>query len=976
MTSRALLFTDVVDSTLLAEKLGDVRAAEMWVEHDRRARDLLVRHHGREIDRSDGFLLLFDETHAAAAYALDYHQALAGLDLAARVGLHTGPVTLRENAFADVARGAKPVEVEGLTKRLAARIMALARGGQTLLSAAAVQSLGESLPSGAQLESHGNYRLKGLDAPLEIFELGVADAPFAPPPDFDKGYRVVRADDLWRPLREVRHNLPAERDPFVGRSEELRSLAARLDAGTRLLTVLGTAGTGKTRLVRRFGWTWLGDWPGGIHFCDLSEARSLDGIFFAVASALEVPLGRDDPAVQLGHAIAAHGRCLVLLDNFEQVTQHAKATLGRWLDRASDAAFVVTSRERLHLPGEEVMQLEPLPLDEAAVELFAVRAKAQRSDFAVNDGNRAAVDEVVRLLDGLPLAIELAAARVVVLSPAQLVARMRDRFAVLAGVQGAAARQATLRAAIDWSWDLLTAWEQAALAQCAVFEGGFALEAAEAVLDLGRWSAAPPTLDVVQALVDKSLLRSWVPAEQGRLDIDEPYFGMYVSIHEYAREKLHASGVDNERHAEERHGCHFAKFGTDDAIEGLSRHGGVKRRRALAMELDNLVAACRRAVARSDGETAVAIYRAAWRVLEVQGPFGLAAALGTQVLALESLAPRLRILALLTEAPAAWRNGNLQEASVTFQEALALARGVNDLRREADVLLGLGYLRHDQGRMEEARACFQSAITTHHDLGNRQSEGRGLLGLGVVNHSQGALNDARAHFDAALAIARNVGDRQCECMTLSNMAAIGAEQGRMEDSQSYLDEALSIACEAGDRRNEAIARANLGVLHYEQGRIDEARPNLEASLAIHRALGNRVSEAISIVNLGVLHLAAGSINEARIHYDRALAINRELGNRRHEGIVLRCLAELLTNQRMTSEAESALELGERRLREVGDRLELAKLLCTRGHLHAAKGDVEPARAALSEAEALGVALSIGTNTELGRGIAQLRASLG
>ena len=190
------------------------------------------------------------------------------------------------------------------------------------------------------------------------------------------------------------------------------------------------------------------------------------------------------------------------------------------------------------MPGEELLPLEPLPVKMDAIDLFVARARAQMPDFVLGDGNRAAVAEAVRLLDGLPLAIELAAARVRVLSPAQLVAKLRDRFQVLAGSRGASARQATLRAAIDWSWDLLAPWEQAAFAQCSVFEGGFTLEAAEAVLDLSPWPDAPPAMDAIQALVDKSLLRTWVPAERGRYDIEEPYFGMYISIHEYAEEKL------------------------------------------------------------------------------------------------------------------------------------------------------------------------------------------------------------------------------------------------------------------------------------------------------------------------------------------------------------------------------------------------------------------------------------------------------
>jgi class 3 adenylate cyclase len=245
MTIRTLLLTDVVDSTRLVERVGDARAAELWAAHDRRSRALLAQHRGREIDRTDGFFLLFDEPTDAARYALAYHEALADLALSARVGIHVGAVTLRQNSPVDVARGAKPIEVEGLAKPLAARVMALASGGQTLMSGAARDALADTIPEGAAIEWHGHYRLKGIEEPIEIVELGVRDcSPFSPPADADKAYRVVRVEDIWRPVREVRQNLPAERDAFVGRTIELRSLAARLDAGIRLLTVLSAAMVG------------------------------------------------------------------------------------------------------------------------------------------------------------------------------------------------------------------------------------------------------------------------------------------------------------------------------------------------------------------------------------------------------------------------------------------------------------------------------------------------------------------------------------------------------------------------------------------------------------------------------------------------------------------------------------------------------------------------------------------------------------
>ena len=291
--------------------------------------------------------------------------------------------------------------------------------------------------------------------------------------------------------------MPAERDAFVGRREPLTELVRRLDAGARLVSIIGLGGAGKTRLVTRFGWEALGRFPGGVWFCDLSEARSLDGILFAVSQGLDVPLGKEDPIAQLGHAVAGRGKCLLILDNFEQVARHAEETLGRWLNRASEARFLVTTREVLGLPGEEVLALKPLVPSDAAA-LFVLRAGAVKPGFAPSAEDEAAIAPLVKLLEGLPLAIELAAARVRVMPPRMLLLRMSERFKLLSSTGGRLDRQATLRAVFDWSWDLLSLAEKAALAQLSVFEGGFTLESVEAVLDLSTDENAPWPLDAIK----------------------------------------------------------------------------------------------------------------------------------------------------------------------------------------------------------------------------------------------------------------------------------------------------------------------------------------------------------------------------------------------------------------------------------------------------------------------------------------------
>ncbi|HSN34116.1 MAG TPA: tetratricopeptide repeat protein, partial [Ideonella sp.] len=947
---RALLMTDVVDSTRVSEALGDAATATLWAAHDRAARDLLQRWHGREIDKTDGLLALFDSAVDAAGYALAYHRALAALEppLAARAGIDFGPVILRENAAADVALGAKPIEVEGLAKAIVARIMPIARGGQTLLSARAREALGDAPPG--RLHSQGHWRLKGIAEPVELFEAADADAPFLPPPDGGpKAYRVVRHGELWLPADPVRHNLPAERDVFVDRQTTLAELARRFEQGARLVSILGIGGTGKTRLATRFAWSWLGDFPGGIWFCDLSAARDVDGIVRAVADALDVPLGRDDAVTQLGHAIAGRGRCLIVLDNFEQVARHAQDTLGRWLDRAGDACFVVTTREVLGLAGEAALALAPLPLDEAAA-LFVRRAQAARADFAPTDDDRQAIATLARLLDGLPLAIELAAARVRVMPLRTLLARMHERFRLLASGGGRRDRQATLRAAFDWSWDLLSAADRAALAQLSVFEGGFTLEAAEAVLDLSAVDAAAWPLDAVQSLVDKSLVR---PLAGARL-------GLLTSVQEYAAEHLRTegrypgSGARALEATEARHGAWFAAFDEARAIAD----GGV--------ELDNLVAACRRAIPRGAAATAVGALEGAAAAIRLRGPFRLGVELAQEVLAMPLLDPPRRAAALRIAGNLLQRVGEPAPARERFESALELASGAGAARGAAEALFALGALDGNEGRREPARSRLTQALAQARALGTGALECDALNHLATLLELEGRTEEARTHHEAALAAARSLGDRRREGGQLGNIGVLLAGQGRLDEAATAIEASMLIAREVGDRQWEGNGRCNLGLLQHMRGHMSEARDQLAAALAIARDLGHVRLEWVARCNLGIVHEALGEAEAAATDYEAALRLARDAGDRRGEGQVLNYLGALHVRQARLDDARACLDAGEALLREVGDRLTLGLLLCSRAEVEHLSGRRDIAATALGQAESICTEMGTGADSELGQ----------
>ena len=778
-------------------------------------------------------------------------------------------------------------------------------------------------------------------------------------------------------MLRARHTLPAERDAFVGREHEIEELGHHLGCEAHLVTLLGAGGMGKTRLAAHYGWRSLDNWPGGVWFCDLTEARNVNSIASAVAGPLGVQLGRGEPIEQLGHAIAGRGRCLLILDNFEQVVDLAAMTVGQWVESAPEASFIVTSRERLGLGEvERVQGVEPLS-PEPGMELFEARARWLRPGLQLAGSEAESAREIVRLVDGMPLAIELAAARMRVMSAAQVAAQMRRRFQLLTG--GRSARHETLEVAIDASWELLSPWEKAAWAQCGVFEGGFTLEAAEEVLDLDAWPEAPWVVDVMQSLVDKSLLRTRVPRMEPGEGVPETRLGMYESLQEYARLKLReenaipagGSGVAAARAAEERHGRYYARYGSQDEIDGLDQHGGVGRRHGLGRELGNLVAACRQSVARGDSETALAAYRAASHVLFLRGPLEMAVKMGLEVLASMSRPEhQARILFLLGWAELF--SGRMAGAQRHLEAALATFRELGDRGNEGVACGTLAILEMNQGRMKEAHAHYAHELAIDRELGNRVREGISLLNLGEFHRRQGQMEEARAHFEAALTLCREVGNRRVEGMLRNNLGQLHRRQGRMEEARAHLEAALAIDREVGSRLAEGNALNTLGCVYFELGDLQAASTHFQAALTIHREMGSRFMEGLTIGNLGQLHFEQGHMEEARAQYEAALAICREVGNPFGEGEALAALGTLHLRQGRLEEAQEALDQGEAVVRRVGGSLELGMLLCARAELEQRIGDIGAARATLGEAEAIAVRVGAGQGSELGRKLAKLR----
>ncbi len=832
--SRALLLTDVVDSTKLSESIGDAAMAEVWAAHDRVARDLLPTWHGREIDKTDGMLLLFEVATDAVQYALAYHQALAGLPLPlkARAGLHVGAVILRENSPEDVARGAKPLEVDGLAKPTAARVMSIARGGQTLLTPEARQALGQTA---LKLESHGFWMIKGVSDPLELFEVGLPEQRFVAPPDGDKVYRVVRQADWWLPVREIPSNLPFQGTSFIGRERELDDVKALLKKA-RLLTLLGMGGLGKTRLSLQVAAETIHEYPDGAWFLDLAPIRDPALVLSEAAQVLDV---REEPDRPLLQTLCTHlktKRVLIIVDNCEHLIKASADLVHAILKAAPQVRMIASSREALHVPGEHAYPILPLPVPQrgdsveklvksTAVRLFVERAQQHKPAFALNEREAPEVAELVARLEGIPLALELAAARVRSLSVADINARLKDRYKILTGgARVLQERQQTLRALVDWSYELLNEAEQIVLSRLGVFVGGFDLAAAEAVCADDEVEA-DDMLDLVTSLVEKSLVTMDQRDGQGRLR-------MLETIREYAGEKL---GEDGGTQAAAARHCEFFFALSKQARDGMQ---GPRQREwldRLDLEQDNLRAAV--ALAQSDQGgvdplIALKMVVALQNFWIMHGGAGEGRAVVRAMLehpAVKGLA-MARAHGLYVGAALALDQGDLDEALAMLQDCLALRREIGVPYELASTLSTLAVTRLSGGDVQGAREAGTEAAALFHQCGFRVGEAIARLQLGQVEAHCGQADDARAHLLASLAIAKDIKHPETEGEAELVLGGIDLEDGRHDDGERRFQRALAVCSAAGDRHGEANARWALGRLDLRAGRLEPARQHLRDAL--------------------------------------------------------------------------------------------------------------------------------------------------
>jgi predicted ATPase/class 3 adenylate cyclase len=821
------LFTDIEGSTKMWERHPQAMQAAL-ARHDELLRWAIVKRRGYVFKTvGDAFCAAFPTSPEALEAALEAQRLLLkerwgeSNPLRVRMALHMGAAEEREGDYF------------GPPVNRVARLLSAAHGGQVLLSLPTHEMVRDQLPAGVSLRDLGEHHLKDLFRPERVFQLVSPDMPSEFPP--------------LRTLDAYRNNLPLQPAPLIGREKEVAEVCDLLRRNvTRLLTLTGPGGTGKTRLALQAAADLLDDFPDGAFFAPLATVTEAELFLSAIAETLGVWEIGEQPLDESLRDYLSGRRLLLVLDNFEQVLDAAPAVT-ELLARAPGLKVLATSRAPLGLYGEHEFPVPPLTLPDLrhppsferltqyeAVGLFVERARAVKPDFSITNESAPAVAEICVRLDGLPLAIELAAARIKMLPPRAMLHRLGSRLKLLTGgARDLPERQRTLKATIEWSHALLDEGEQVLFARLAVFSGGRTLEAIEAICDAEGDLPVDP-FEGVSSLLDKSLLRQ----EEG--PNGEPRFVMLETIHEYAREKLQESAE-----ADEMKRLHAEYFLTLAEEAYPERKGSYQLEwlERLEAEHDNMRAALSWALECKEAELALRLGGALSWFWEVRGYHS--------------------------------------EGRRWLEEVLAMnGRGSPDSRAKA--LAGIGALAEEQGDLDRAQeACEEGLELLANEEAKEGSEAKLFLldRFGWVALRREDYGRATELFEESLALSRKMSDTWWIATSLANLASVSGFRGDSERATELYEQSMDLFREQGDKQGLAYCLNNLAMVVCSQGQGDLGRAAqlTEESVALQRELGTRGGVSMGLCNLGWMTLLQDGLGSAAEFYRESLSLSWDTG---------------------------------------------------------------------------------------------------
>ncbi|MDQ6767560.1 MAG: NB-ARC domain-containing protein [Candidatus Eremiobacteraeota bacterium] len=838
------LFSDIEGSTHRWE--SNRAAMDTAVKrHDALLRDAIARHNGYAFKTlGDAFCVAFARVSDAVTTAIDVQRTLSREDFSSvgglhvRMGLHAGEASERNGDYF------------GPAVNRVARLMSIGHGGQVLLSGSTRELARGDLPPGATLLELGAHRLKDLTEPEQVWQLAIDGLPAEFPP--------------LKSLDTIPNNLPIQPTSFRGREHDLEEVKSLLRQH-KLLTLFGSGGVGKTRLALQVGADMLEHYPDGVWLADFAAITDPELVSSIIAKELGMAQAEGRRVDESIASWLKRKKLLLILDNCEHVLEVVASIAAAIIRSCPDVRMLATSRQALDISGEVVYRLPSLAipeklaglqsaqaLDYGAIVLFVDRAKAADSRFALSDDNAPIVAEICRRLDGIPLAIELAAARVKVLSIPNLAQHLNDRFKILTGgSRSALPRQKTLTALIDWSYDLLSLQEQTLFTRAAVFAGGFSLDAATAVC-VGEGLDEIDILDLLSSLTDKSLVVAETGGEQER-------YRMLESTRAYALDKLIATA--KREHLVRRHGEYFR----DQALEADKRYGTGSTLAWFAeveLELDNYRAVLEWGLSQGNDVVLAATIAGALEQLwyrgglTAEGRYWIEPALERMSVAdnPQIAARLLRALAVLCSAK---RTYEAAERAATLYES------VRDGHGAARALVDLAFGLFQMGRVEEASETNMRALAALREYGDKEGVARCLNLQGAVVSNRGAIAEGRDLRVQALAVYKALGDELGASVVLANLGELEFADGHPEQALRSVSEALKVVSRRGvGTLNMAIYHSNSTPYRIALGDIDGARASAREVLSFARQAQEASLIAIVLQHFALLMALVGQTQNA------------------------------------------------------------------------------------------------------------------
>ncbi|MGH2372250.1 MAG: tetratricopeptide repeat protein [bacterium] len=855
-------FTDIEASTRLLQHVGDVTGAQVFADHRRLLRDAFQAGGGYEYqDQGESFLIVFQNAKDAVRSAAAAQQAIAthpwpeGTMLRVRMGLHTGEPVVAADGYV------------GLDVHRAARICAAGYGGQILISKTTWALIRDDLPDSVVLKDLGEHRLKDLARPERIYQVIIPGLPADFPP--------LKSLDL------LTNNLPSlQLTSFIGREREMTEIKLLLSTA-RLVTLQGPGGTGKTRIALHAAADLIEHFPDGVWLAELAPLSDPALLPQTVATVFSV---REQPGRAFIDSLVDYLRAkelLLVLDNCEHLVESSAHLAHGLLLGCPKLRILATSREILSTAGEVVYRVPPLARPDPrrvlslegltqfdAARLFMERAVLSKPSFVVTDTNAPAVAQVCHRLDGIPLAIELAAARVKVLSVEQIAQRLDDRFRLLTGGQRAALpHHQTLQATVEWSYDLLSEQERLLFRRLSVFAGGFTLEAAEAVC-AGEGIGEFDVLDLLARLIDKSLALT----EELHGDIR---YRLLETIRHYSRERLEESGeadLVRRRHLEWHMGLAEQ---AEPELRGFNQIAWLDR---LEIDHDDLRAALEWSkTVNASGEMGLRLAGALYRFWGLRGYLSEGRHWLDTLLAISNGGPQPRIKALHGAGVLAYYQGDYKRATTLCEEALALSKGLGDERAVAATLTILGNVARNRGEYARAAQLYEESLVLCQHVGDKWGLANTMSHFGNVVRSQGNYPRAKGLLEESLALWREVGDKWGLATCLSHLGTVMGNQGDYDRAIDLHEESLALRRELRDKVNVGASLMSLGAVALNRADYERAQELFEETLSLRRELGDKPSVAGSLGNLGIVAYYLGDYDRAAGLLEESLTLWRELG---------------------------------------------------------------------------------------------------